>query len=461
VASFTEKRVKDAAPAGAAGGIPLQFLGPGDGSGSAWADLGLRALVLGAAIMAFLLVESAPTFRVAAFGVLICAIFLAAQQLGLASLPSASGRVTAAALGAALGFLLSAAAIWLVPFEVHKTTLLACGATAFALAVPREPRPRARRILVVGSGSGSLELIKDVAKQGDGRFEIVAVVGDSNGADHEDWGNATFYRSIYGLPDAVALHRPDLVVVNLETGRLRAFRMLLDLAGMGFRIVGLPEFYEHAFGRVPVTHLTPAWFMSLLHLYQRSYAGTRKRVFDIVGASIALLVTLPLALLIAVLVGRPVLYRQVRLGEWGRPFTMYKFRTMGETAEERGGAVFTDADDPRITSAGRLLRRMRLDELPQLWNVLAGDMSLVGPRPERPEFYATLEAEVPNWTRRHMVKPGITGWAQINSGYAYDLDTTSDKLSYDLWYLRHRSFLVDLMICVRTIPKLVSGFGAR
>jgi exopolysaccharide biosynthesis polyprenyl glycosylphosphotransferase len=294
-----------------------------------------------------------------------------------------------------------------------------------------------------------------------GRFEVVAVVGDSRTVERGDWGDAVFYDSIRDLADAVVLHSPELVVVNVTKGRLAVFRVLLDLAGTGIRIVGLPEFYEHAFGRVPVGHLTPAWFMSLLHLYQRSYAGTPKRVFDIVGALTLLALSLPLFVLMAVLVGRPVFHRQIRLGEWGRPFAMYKFRTMGERAEEDGRAVFTDENDPRVTTVGRLLRRTRLDELPQLWNVLRGDMSIVGPRPERPEFYATLEAEVPHWTRRHMVKPGITGWAQINSGYAYDGETTSKKLSFDLWYLRHRSFIVDVVICVRTIPKLVSGFGAR
>jgi exopolysaccharide biosynthesis polyprenyl glycosylphosphotransferase len=456
-----EKLVQHAAPAAGADGFPLNVLGPGDRPG--WLPASVleiaRTLVLAAAIMALLLTESAPRWQAAAFGVVVCAIFLAAQRLGVSVLPSASGRATAAALGAALGLLISAGVFWLAPFNIHTLTLFACGGTAFALTAPREAGRCARRILIVGSGKGSLELVEDVARQGDGRFEIVAVIGDSDEA--EGWANATFYRAIQDLPDAIGLHRPDLVVINVESGRLEVFRALLDVAREGFQIVGLPEFYEHAFGRVPVAHLTAAWFMSLLHLYQRSYAGTPKRVFDILGASIALAASLPLIAFISVLVRRSVLYRQVRLGEWGRPFTMYKFRTMREDAEGEGQPVFAEVDDPRITRIGRLLRRTRLDEFPQLWNVLRGDMSIVGPRPERPEFYATLEAEVPNWTRRHMVKPGITGWAQVNSGYAYDGETTSAKLSYDLWYLRHQSFLVDLIICVRTLPKLVSGFGAR
>jgi lipopolysaccharide/colanic/teichoic acid biosynthesis glycosyltransferase len=134
---------------------------------------------------------------------------------------------------------------------------------------------------------------------------------------------------------------------------------------------------------------------------------------------------------------------------------------MRKNAEEPGLPVFATVGDPRITNVGRILRRTRLDELPQLWNVLLGHMSIVGPRPERPEFYATLAKQVPFWTRRHVVKPGITGWAQINAGYADDAVTTTEKLSYDLWYLRHRSFLTDLVICARTLPKFVSGNGAR
>jgi lipopolysaccharide/colanic/teichoic acid biosynthesis glycosyltransferase len=145
-----------------------------------------------------------------------------------------------------------------------------------------------------------------------------------------------------------------------------------------------------------------------------------------------------------------VLYRQTRLGERGRLFTIVKFRTMRDEAEADGHARWSTSHDPRVTSLGRILRKAHLDELPQLLNVLRGDMSMVGPRPERPEFVELLEREVPFWHRRLLVKPGVTGWAQLKGGYASDCEAMAEKLSYDLWYLRNRNVIVDLAICAAT-----------
>jgi exopolysaccharide biosynthesis polyprenyl glycosylphosphotransferase len=254
---------------------------------------------------------------------------------------------------------------------------------------------------------------------------------------------------------------PDLVVVAVDRGRPEVFSGLGNVASLGFRVVGLPEFYEHAFGRVPVRRMTDAWFMSILHLYQRSYSRRSKRAFDIAGALFGLLLTAPLFPLIALLVRQtdgPIFYRQTRLGEQGRLFTILKFRTMRIDAE-LNGAVWAQESDPRMTSVGRLLRATRLDELPQLINVLRGEMSIVGPRPERPEFVDLLEESVPFWSRRHLLRPGITGWAQLRSGYAADSLATEEKLSYDLWYLRHQSLIVDALICARTLPSLLLAAG--
>jgi exopolysaccharide biosynthesis polyprenyl glycosylphosphotransferase len=254
---------------------------------------------------------------------------------------------------------------------------------------------------------------------------------------------------------------PDLVVVAVDRGRPEVFSALGNVAALGFRVVGLPEFYEHAFGRVPVRRMTDAWFMSILHLYQRPYSRRSKRAFDVAGALFGLLLTAPLFPLIALLVSRtegPIFYRQTRLGEQGRLFTILKFRTMRSDAESNG-AVWAQESDPRMTNVGRLLRATRLDEIPQLINVLRGEMSIVGPRPERPEFVELLEQSVPFWSRRHLLRPGITGWAQLRSGYAADSLATEEKLSYDLWYLRHQSLVVDALICARTLPSLLLAVG--
>ena len=152
-----------------------------------------------------------------------------------------------------------------------------------------------------------------------------------------------------------------------------------------------------------------------------------------------------------------MLLRQTRVGEHGELFLMYKFRTMRVDAEAPGVAVWATRDDPRVTSVGRIMRRFRLDELPQIWNVLIGDMSIVGPRPERPEFIDQLLESVPFWARRHLVKPGITGWAQVKRGYTADTKGSLEKLSYDLWYIRHRSLTTDAVICARTLAAILRG----
>ena len=188
---------------------------------------------------------------------------------------------------------------------------------------------------------------------------------------------------------------------------------------------------------------SPASFRALVEAHVRHRAL----------ASFALLVLAPVLVVAALLVATtrgPIVFRQTRIGERGRLFTIYKFRTMRADAEQAGGAVWASAGDPRATRIGSMLRRTHLDELPQLLNVLRGDMSIVGPRPERPEFVELLEAVVPSWRRRLLVKPGITGWAQVRSGYAADPESTAVKLSYDLWYLRHRNLVIDLAVCAKT-----------
>jgi lipopolysaccharide/colanic/teichoic acid biosynthesis glycosyltransferase len=188
-------------------------------------------------------------------------------------------------------------------------------------------------------------------------------------------------------------------------------------------------------------------------------------MFDVVMSCVGLLVCAPLLAVLAVLVRcsgpGPVLYRQARLGEGGRTYEVLKLRTMVDAAEESSGAAWATSDDPRVTRIGAFLRDSRLDEIPQFWNVLRGDMSLVGPRPERPEFLDHLRREVPFWTARHMVKPGLTGWAQLNIGYTSDAGGAAEKLSYDLYYLRHRSLWMDIVISLATIQFMASGVLSR
>jgi exopolysaccharide biosynthesis polyprenyl glycosylphosphotransferase len=267
------------------------------------------------------------------------------------------------------------------------------------------------------------------------------------------------------LPTVVERERPDVIVLAGVDDRARAIQRIFEVSRFRFRLVELSHFYEDAFGRLPLHNLTPAWFMGLLHLHRRPYSRASKRAFDLVVTAIAIVPVTLLLPLVALLVRcsgpGAILFKQVRLGEGGNLFEIYKFRTMVVDAERQGVAVWASAADPRITPVGRFLRRARLDELPQLWNVLRGDMSIVGPRPERPEFLELLAQEVPFWERRHLVKPGITGWAQIRCGYTDDSLGAAEKLSHDLYYLKHRSLLLDLAIAAKTASILVRGTGAH
>jgi exopolysaccharide biosynthesis polyprenyl glycosylphosphotransferase len=316
-------------------------------------------------------------------------------------------------------------------------------------------------LLVGGRADGVADLLRSLRADRLARLLPIGVVVEDPA--EPDFGSVPVVGVVSDLKAVVREHRPDLVVVGVQRNRPEVFAALLEVAGEGFRVVGLPEFYEHVFGRLPVRHLTAAWFMSVLHLYQRPYSAVSKRIFDIVSACLILILfapLFPLLLLLVRLSPGDVIYRQTRIGAHGRPFTIFKFRTMTQNAED-GAPVWAAQRDARVTPIGRVLRLSRLDELPQLVNVLRGEMSMVGPRPERPEFVTMLENEVPFWTRRHLLKPGITGWAQVRSGYASDTLATEEKLAYDLWYLRHCSLLVDAVICLLTLPRVLTGGGAR
>jgi len=314
------------------------------------------------------------------------------------------------------------------------------------------------RVLVIGKDSGGSELAQALSDGSNLRCSLVGLVGDGQRFDVD--GVAT-----HQLEDLVSKERPDLVVLTETVGRDEALDRLLRVRAPSFRVVSLDHFSEWIYGRVSVSTVSPMWFMSLLHAYSRPYSRLTKRAFDLSLAGLALAVAWPAMLLIALLVRLsgpgPILYRQTRAGEAGVPFDILKFRTMADGAEADGKAAWAEEKDPRVTRLGRTLRRYRLDEIPQIWNVLRGEMSVVGPRPERPEFVALLEREIPHWSRRHLVKPGVTGWAQIRHGYTADPLGAAEKLAYDLYYIKHRGVLLDLMIVLRTLRVVLRGDGAR
>jgi exopolysaccharide biosynthesis polyprenyl glycosylphosphotransferase len=422
--------------------------------------------------VSIILVGSALMTRSLGLTLVDTAVISAAWAVALHTAESATHSVRVAVggsgvalLGSGAGATATAALAFVFPvLEISLTGIalltvaIFCLMSAWAFAARRLASLKAR-VLIVGVTASSRELLETLAQHERREFDVVGLVDQETTV--ETVGGVPVLGRVHDLEAIVRLARPDLVVLSVERGRPDVFARLAAVAGLGFQVVGLPEFYEHAFGRLPIRHLTAAWFMSILHVAQRPYSALAKRALDVAASLAILLLTAPLFLLIAVLVsttpGR-VLYRQVRLGEGGKTFKIIKFRTMREGAES-GEAIWAQVDDPRVTAVGRILRQTRLDELPQLWNVLRGEMSIVGPRPERPDFLPALEATVPFWSRRHLLRPGVTGWAQVNAGYAADQFEMETKLAYDLWYLRHRRLIVDVMICLKTLPRLLAQAG--
>ncbi|MEW6250632.1 MAG: sugar transferase [Planctomycetota bacterium] len=252
----------------------------------------------------------------------------------------------------------------------------------------------------------------------------------------------------------------DEVVVGSElTGDPAVGRAVALCLGQRCRVTDQATFVEKLLGEVPVENITAEWFLRADVQNRGNYEAVR-RIMDAVVAALGLALTLPLWPLIALLVrldsGGPALFRQVRVGLRGRRFTMYKFRTMRPDAEP-DGARWAEENDERVTRIGRFLRRTRLDELPQLFNILRGDMSLVGPRPERPEFVRELERVLPHYRLRHLARPGLTGWAQINYRYGSSVADAHRKLCYDLYYLKHRSLELDVGILIRTLGTFLLG----
>jgi exopolysaccharide biosynthesis polyprenyl glycosylphosphotransferase len=373
--------------------------------------------------------------------------------------PEALGTAVPSAIGTASGLVAVAAVNPLLP-GMHQpvTVLLGMALAVFASSVAwesvlRRARGR-RRILVIGSSA--MADISAIADRVHLPFEILGTGEPAPTLPAGDAAEApvTSVLPLNDLAAVVSTQRPDLIVLTDEASCAEALDSLLEIQRPPFRVAGVTSFCEHAFGCVPLPHLTSMWFMSLLHVRQPADRPS-KRLFDIVVATLGLVIAAPVVAVLALLIKRtpgPVIYRQTRVGERGRRFTMYKLRTMTAGAERPGTAVWCSGDaDPRATTIGRLLRKTHLDELPQLWNVLKGEMSIVGPRPERPEFIELLETEVPFWSRRLLIRPGITGWAQVRCGYARDSDSAAEKLSYDFWYLRHGNLAVDLSICLRTV----------
>jgi len=319
------------------------------------------------------------------------------------------------------------------------------------------------KILILGTGSLAAIIGEIVSGRDDNYIfaGFVAAGGEQPVVPHDRirvGGNSLFEIAIR--------ERIDKIVVAV-TGRLSGFPFqdILTCKLNGIDIFDAPTFYELSTGKLLIEHITPEWFIFSQGFYLSPLRRYVKRGADILICLLVLPFLIPFFPVIALIIKLdspgPVFFRQLRVGENERLFNLYKLRTMINNAEVKTGAVWAQDDDPRITRIGNFLRRCRLDEFPQLFNVLRGDMSIVGPRPERPEFIEQLKEIIPYYSERHLIKPGVTGWAQVNYPYGSSVEDAIEKLRYDLYYLKNFSIQLDLMIVLETVKVVIAQRGGR
>jgi sugar transferase (PEP-CTERM system associated) len=321
------------------------------------------------------------------------------------------------------------------------------------------------RLLIIGTGPTARKVARQVLDQHDFAYRIVGFLDE----DPAMIGRSVVNPRVIGTPADIARlirdHQIDRIVVGLTDRRGKLpLDGLLDAKLAGVRVEDSETLYERLTGKILLDELKPSWLIFSDGFRARRITRFIKRVTDLGLSAAGLLVSAPIMALTTLAIrldsDGPALYAQERVGENGRVFTLYKFRSM-RTDAERGVPVWARDGDDRITRVGRFLRLTRLDELPQLWNVLRGDMSFVGPRPERPFFVEQLAAAIPYYKQRHAVKPGVTGWAQVKYRYGSSIDEAREKLRYDLYYIKHLSIFFDLTIIFDTVKVILFGKGAK
>jgi exopolysaccharide biosynthesis polyprenyl glycosylphosphotransferase len=398
--------------------------------------------------------------------IVLCSMLLATMAVGRAGLPlhlmPASrvilGIVTPIA-GVGLAWLVALAAhgsFTFVDFEVVVLGGLLVTALGAWIKARLEDGLQAR-VAVIGSREFAADFTGELEAAGVRTYEVVGWIDNSETAD--EYRGLRWLGSLDQVRDAVIAQRIDLIVAapnagGGEGGPDDIYAHVADQClDMPVRLIAANQLYEDVLGHVPVGTIDAAWYRYIMHPRFRAAAPLSKRIFDLVVGGAIAIAFLPLMLIAAAAVklsdGGPVLYRQRRLGEFGEAFDIIKLRTMGVDAE-RDGPQWSTPGDARVTTVGRILRRSHLDEVPQLLNVLRGEMTLVGPRPERPEMVSELERRFNHYTRRHLVKPGIAGWAALRCGYAGTDLGTAWKLCHDLFYIKRRSVLADALILAET-----------
>jgi len=375
-------------------------------------------------------------------------------------------------------FLLGFAVTWLVSYLVPslKPAPIALGTTVIAALMGSVLVRTAfhnwsnvgafrSRVLVLGTGSRVMRLAEYAPRNPNHQvIGYISLQSSSHYVPMQQILPATQGESLLSIVKKYAIDQIVVAVRDRRGGGL-PLEELLECKMAGVRIVELPTFFEREYRQVLLESLNPSWMVFGDGFREGSFRNAAKRLFDLIVSGVLLVIALPIMLLVALCIflesGLPVLYSQKRVGQGGRVFTIYKFRSMKKEAESDGTSRWAQVNDDRTTIVGRFIRKWRIDELPQIYNVLRGEMSLVGPRPERPCFVDQLAQQIPFYALRHSAKPGITGWAQVRYPYGASIDDAIEKLQYDLYYLKNRSLFLDLMILIATVEVVLWGKGAR
>jgi sugar transferase (PEP-CTERM system associated) len=387
--------------------------------------------------------------------------------------PSIRLRQVAAFL---LGFVIMGLVSYLMPSSLYPRPF-ALGATVMVVALAGSVLVRAAfhkwtnlgafksRVLVLGTGSRVMKLAESA--QRNPNHQVVGYIALKPAKHYIPLPYILPMTPEDSLLSIVEKHAIDQIVVAVRDRRGGGFpvEQLLECRLKGVNVIELPSFFEREYRQVLLESLNPSWMVLGDGFRLGYFANAVKRLFDLIVSGVLLLLTLPIMLAAALCIylesGGPVLFRQERVGQGGRTFTLYKFRSMRNDAERGGTPQWAKANDDRTTRVGRFIRKVRIDELPQIFNVFQGEMSFVGPRPERPFFVDQLEKQIPFYALRHSAKPGITGWAQVRYPYGATIDDAIEKLQYDLYYVKNHSLFLDILILISTVEVVLWGKGAR
>ena len=321
-----------------------------------------------------------------------------------------------------------------------------------------------RNVLIIGAGWAGKTISQEINRSQKSGLRTVGFIDDDPTKKGKLVDGVPVLGDRYTIDKVIRKNDIDLIVAAITHEKhADLIKALINCSWKGVDIIDMPAIYEQLTGKIPFKHINNMWMLHIAIDKPKLYSRLIKPIIEAVIAMMLCVLLIPAIVIIAILIkigsrGR-IFYTQERVGKDGRKFTIIKFRTMVENAESHSGAVYASDNDPRITKIGRFLRKWRLDEIPQLLNVIKGDMSLIGPRPEREVFIREFEEKIPFYTQRLLVRPGLTGWAQAKYPYASSIEQTEEKLQYDLYYIKNMSFILDVVVMLKTIRVVLFGKG--